>query len=865
MGSGGGIGSSWRLLVPVLPIIAGFVLISAAFSVTVPLLEAPDEPSHVAMVRYIAANHALPIQHPPAYFPVGQEGSQPPLYYALGAALFALSPGPSLAPTFDAHNPFVSFDRAPPGSDNRNLYAHTPREGFPYRGDVLGIHLVRALGILLGGATVLLTFLIGREVFPERPLVAALAAGLVAFNPEFAFVSGVVNNDGAITTATTFVLWRLIRWCRRGGTTASSLVLGAGLGAALLSKTDGILLIPFVLLALVADAKTRRGGWSALGRVALVLGVAAGSAGWWFARNWILYGDLLGWDAMLAANASMLRHPPLDLLSALQVLWRARDTFWGAFGWTNLLLPSLAYRCLDALGAIALVGLAACVRHQPRWPAGRPTATDSTGPARAAAPRPAIDPGRAATWLILGVWPLAVVVSLARWVQLNEAADQWRLVFPAIAPIGVLLALGLDEIRRLGRVPLQRRLAPRAILGVAATSPAHPPGTNGHLTTAAGAAVVGSRFARITVNDPSRSVRWAGDPRTGGESRETGRPAPRSAELTNDRARSPLRGTLTIATCGVAANLLVLGGIVAPAYAPAASPVAIANSDRAVRFGDAIELLAYRVSPARLRSGDPVAVDLDWTARSPVERNWAVAVGIAGVGEAPLARVQSWPQGGRAPTTAWVPGRIYHDHYVLRPRWSSTEPRLASVWLNLYDASVPGGPSLPVSDSAGHPIGTGIVVGTIKLAPTEPSPVQPTTPVNARFGSAIDLLGYDMALDRSRLTVTLYWRDLAPPPVAYTVFVHVAEADGRVVAQHDGPPRDGAYPTTTWERGEIIRDSHTIDLHRVPAGHYRVLVGLYDPGTGQRLDVRTASGATVPHDALPLFELDQPESGGQGD
>ena len=47
-----------------------------------------EKPSHVAMVRFLATRHALPDQRPGAGFPAGQEGSQPPLYYGLAAALW---------------------------------------------------------------------------------------------------------------------------------------------------------------------------------------------------------------------------------------------------------------------------------------------------------------------------------------------------------------------------------------------------------------------------------------------------------------------------------------------------------------------------------------------------------------------------------------------------------------------------------------------------------------------------------------------------------------------------------------------------------------------------------------------------------
>jgi hypothetical protein len=80
-------------------------------------------------------------------------------------------------------------------------------------------------------------------------------------------------------------------------------------------------------------------------------------------------------------------------------------------------------------------------------------------------------------------------------------------------------------------------------------------------------------------------------------------------------------------------------------------------------------------------------------------------------------------------------------------------------------------------------------------------------------------------------------------------FVHIRDAKGNTVAQHDAQPRNGAYPTSVWSRDEVIPDNHTLDLPaELPAGVYDIVVGLYDPPSGARVPVaqspfRTADGA----------------------
>jgi hypothetical protein len=102
-----------------------------------------------------------------------------------------------------------------------------------------------------------------------------------------------------------------------------------------------------------------------------------------------------------------------------------------------------------------------------------------------------------------------------------------------------------------------------------------------------------------------------------------------------------------------------------------------------------------------------------------------------------------------------------------------------------------------------------------------------------------------MRLEPETLRLTLYWRVDARLPADYTTFVHVRDATGQVtgqaeaiVAQMDRPPADGAYPTSLWDPGEVIRDTVLVPVPpRIPAGDYEIIVGLYNLATGQRLPV----------------------------
>jgi hypothetical protein len=133
-----------------------------------------------------------------------------------------------------------------------------------------------------------------------------------------------------------------------------------------------------------------------------------------------------------------------------------------------------------------------------------------------------------------------------------------------------------------------------------------------------------------------------------------------------------------------------------------------------------------------------------------------------------------------------------------------------------------------------------------------------------RLGSGIRLVGYELATPELRpggsqrttptyLPLTLYWQSLARVDRDYTVFIHVLDALGQVVVGWDHMPRQDAFPTTRWEVGELVADTHWIPLPPdLPAGEYRISVGMYDFETGERLPVRGPAGEDLPNAALVL-------------
>jgi hypothetical protein len=139
--------------------------------------------------------------------------------------------------------------------------------------------------------------------------------------------------------------------------------------------------------------------------------------------------------------------------------------------------------------------------------------------------------------------------------------------------------------------------------------------------------------------------------------------------------------------------------------------------------------------------------------------------------------------------------------------------------------------------------------------------VQALTPVGANLGDTAQVLAY--ATDEARyqpgdtILVTLYWRALRLPDRDYKAFVHLVDAGmTRQPAQHDGDPNGGFSPTTRWLPGEIVPDSHRLDLPGdLAPGLYRLWAGMYDYETVQNLEV-VSSGTTAVDGRILLGEVE---------
>jgi len=321
-------------------------------------LDAPDEPSHLMAVMQVRKDNMLPEVHFDfAADHAGRVVTTPDQ----DTVAYAISLGQSLPykllPVESSHPPFYYIVAG--------LTAHILS---PEPQNVL--YVSRVVTAVFAALTIYFIWAAVRELAPNDPMWAACVSGMVALLPQFSFNSASVNNDSAINmaAAASFFIWTKAlrnpaydRWMLRAGalmglcilSKLNGLALLPGLGLVILFRTFQTSLVSFASPAVLScQASKGRQLWRAsLPRLKRGLSMVAGATlscllvcGWWLLRNYMVYGEPTGFrDAVRFYQGTF---SPLDLTSQeavarfVQATWYS---FWGTFGWMNDIFPSDTY------------------------------------------------------------------------------------------------------------------------------------------------------------------------------------------------------------------------------------------------------------------------------------------------------------------------------------------------------------------------------------------------------------------------------------------------------------------------------------------------------------------------------------------
>ena len=266
-----------------------------------------------------------------------------------------------------------------------------------------------------------------------------------------------------------------------------------------------------------------------------------------------------------------------------------------------------------------------------------------------------------------------------------------------------------------------------------------------------------------------------------------------------------------------------------------------------IEYGDDLYLVGYSIDRDTVPRGQTVTVRLVWLARRRPAVDYTVSVEVTGRQRMQVGIANSMPGGGALPTSDWIPGQIIQDEIVVPISPVAHTPTRGDIRVTVYrgvqrdplEAEAPNGASL----------GTSPAVGAIRVVPPYETRYEPAAPMQIDWGESVRLFGFGVNPVQPRLgdewTIDLYWEALRPMTEDYTVFAHLVNAYGRILAQTDEQPLQGDYPTSLWRQGEQVVDRHVIAVpESMSGGPFYLRIGLYSASTGERL-IHTASDGTT--------------------
>jgi dolichyl-phosphate-mannose-protein mannosyltransferase len=356
-------------------ILALAFVIRIAYALVTPPFQSPDEYSHYSYVRFIHDFRYLPIQPNPAVRAEELEFHQPPLYYLLSAPLFSST---------------ELFDERP-------------------------LLMLRFMNIVFSMLTILIAYYFASLIFPTRPFAVILICSAVGLLPTYSYLSATIRNG----TLATFFASLGFHLCAKAALSdeqqrnARWAWIGVVAGLAMLSNLSAIGFASAAGLMILATSPNRRTslqrcGWFALGIMS--------TAGWWFVRNWFVYGQSL----KIIENGSGYIPPPVTWAHEKQSAITLFKTFWAVFGRINEFHYADINRFYWWFVAIAVLGMV-------QYAFGR----------RRDLPRQ-----------LVYFFIAAIAVSLAAtfYYAHNYDSDQGRYMFPALLPIATFIAVGLNTL-----------------------------------------------------------------------------------------------------------------------------------------------------------------------------------------------------------------------------------------------------------------------------------------------------------------------------------------------------------------------------------------------------------------------------------
>jgi len=253
---------------------------------------------------------------------------------------------------------------------------------------------------------------------------------------------------------------------------------------------------------------------------------------------------------------------------------------------------------------------------------------------------------------------------------------------------------------------------------------------------------------------------------------------------------------------------------------------------RRLKLGGELAFLGYSLASSEVRAGDVLQLTLFWQGLGEIGERYKVFTHLLDGRAHIVGQRDAEPIAGERPTTMWEEGEVIADNYgvLVMP---ATPPGEYQLEIGMYNLET--GQRLAVSED-GEVVGDRILLETIRVLRAEAPPLVEALGIQQRrevdygplrlLGDDVFKLGYQHQPDEPLqpgdiLHATLYWQALEEMETDFTLTLQLVDEGGSVVASRDVRPVGGAYPPTTWDEGEIVRDQHNLLIPaELPPGRY---------------------------------------------
>jgi 4-amino-4-deoxy-L-arabinose transferase-like glycosyltransferase len=293
------------------------------------------------------------------------------------------------------------------------------------------------------------------------------------------------------------------------------------------------------------------------------------------------------------------------------------------------------------------------------------------------------------------------------------------------------------------------------------------------------------------------------------------------------RARPVTAGSLTFGLAALAFTALF--GFFLPAYRPS-PPVTDNLAPLNYDYEGTARLIGSQLSAESAAPGELVVVTLTWQALitpSDSLRVYVHAIAPDGSPAQDFIGRNSYPGTGNFLSQDWQAGDTWSEHHLIRIADDAPTQTVYTLVAGLSDAQT----DAPLVSTAPNNLP---VIGHLAVPGERRDRPDPAYNFGERIGVSIP----DITAGEGEFNLCLPWLALDDGTADYQVFVHVFDANGNLIAQHDSPPLRGRYPTRYWRKGERIVDCIMLEADTAAD---TIAFGLYDSATQTRLPVYQAA------------------------